>query len=708
MGGQTMGAKRRLTEIDGVPCIWEDAPGPLRACLVFGVGRADERLPHAGITHAVEHLTLHAWGGVSGTWNGSVDVSHTRFFIEGEPDEVAEFLAGVCHALMRPNLDRLPDELRVLQVEAARQDEGQLGADLVFRFGARGPGLLGFPQYGLRRITTDEVAAWAATRFTRASAALCLTGPPPAGLRLSLGEGPAPPPPPLEHDVAARRAWAGLATKVVSVTVVGQPQVGRSAALEAAQERALRVLRHERALCYTVSAVRVELPDGSRVEGLYGDFAQDHEAEVRDGAIEILERIADEGVTQAELDEIRRRWRQMTADPRALPSRLDFVARAITRGRQAPSEDELAERLDRLEPLGCGVALGEALPSALVIGPDTIKDPPVGFTEYPVGLDASVEGRRYRPVPERERGELIVGDKGVSWILDYDKVRTVRFAECQVVARWENGRRDLIGSNGQRVVVIPQAWWDADGLERAIDDHVLSGRLVDMGPGNPISERPARDQAMAGRSTEFLQACRDAFGETPRTFSRRERFSYLQGPTPRLLKPRDDLHQYFNGRKRLLQEGAVVWGGVVQTSTRLFQPGSSDQPGEVVYCLEPGRDVDPAELTIVAERLFELKGTTPDEDDLASLAKHLAGRERGFGLPVPESVSPEIPCAISTVLFHRMHLPSGILKRAIVPLLVSQQDLRLAMVLPSKYWSAGLAEWWNQLDESGPNDSRRS
>jgi hypothetical protein len=106
--------------------------------------------------------------------------------------------------------------------------------------------------------------------------------------------------------------------------------------------------------------------------------------------------------------------------------------------------------------------------------------------------------------------------------------------------------------------------------------------------------------------------------------------------------------------------------------------------------------------------LFELKGTTPDEDDLASLAKHLAGRERGFGLPVPESVSPEIPCAISTVLFHRMHLPSGILKRAIVPLLVSQQDLRLAMVLPSKYWSAGLAEWWNQLDESGPNDSRRS
>ena len=48
------------TTIDGVPVIWAEAPGPIRATLMFRVGRVDERLPWSGITHLVEHLMSRA------------------------------------------------------------------------------------------------------------------------------------------------------------------------------------------------------------------------------------------------------------------------------------------------------------------------------------------------------------------------------------------------------------------------------------------------------------------------------------------------------------------------------------------------------------------------------------------------------------------------------------------------------------------------
>ena len=175
------GEIRYWAEVDGVPCVWAHAEGPLQACLVFGVGRADESLRTAGITHAVEHLALHKRIGFRGRWNGVVGMSSTRFFIEGEPDDIVGFFRDLSRDLVDLDVTRLPDELRVLQVEAARHDDqSQQGADLLVRFGARGPGLVALPEYGLHRLGADEVAEWASTRFTRANAAPWMTGPPPA------------------------------------------------------------------------------------------------------------------------------------------------------------------------------------------------------------------------------------------------------------------------------------------------------------------------------------------------------------------------------------------------------------------------------------------------------------------------------------------------------------------------------------------------
>ena len=75
--GTSSGREQMLTEIDGVPCIWEAGEGPLQAGLVFGVGRADEQLSISGVTHAIEHLALHACPVASRLWTGSVNISNT-------------------------------------------------------------------------------------------------------------------------------------------------------------------------------------------------------------------------------------------------------------------------------------------------------------------------------------------------------------------------------------------------------------------------------------------------------------------------------------------------------------------------------------------------------------------------------------------------------------------------------------------------------
>src|SRR5688572_14080406 len=90
------------TDIDGVPTFWLNAPGPLRAMLLFRVGQADEILPEAGISHLVEHLAFSTLDDLDHAHNGFVDHDRTAFWAAGEPDEVVAFLNGITAALATP------------------------------------------------------------------------------------------------------------------------------------------------------------------------------------------------------------------------------------------------------------------------------------------------------------------------------------------------------------------------------------------------------------------------------------------------------------------------------------------------------------------------------------------------------------------------------------------------------------------------------
>ena len=700
MATRSADEQRHWTDIDGIPCVWMDAPGPLQACLVFGVGRADESLPTSGVTHAVEHLALNKRIAASGKWGGTVDLTSTRFFVEGEPDEVVDFFGDVSRGILEPDLARLPDELRVLQVEAGRRsDVPQFVADLFVRFGAQGPGLAALPEYGLHRLQADDVADWASTRFVSGNAAFWMTGPPPRQLRMELLDRPAPTSARLEPLSTAGPAWARAGgTKLVSATVLApSPECARAVvvAFHAAGARLHRVLRNERALAYEVSPVVESLPDGFDLIGVFCDYAAAHETEVRDVVVETVMAIAADGVTASERDEMSAGRRRALADPRTIPSQLDVLAWRRCCGREITPPEAIMAEVDALDPDDVARALRDALPTMLAIGPPTIEHPPDGFTERLSWSESEVEGHRYAPVPGRERGELVVGDEGISWVLQPERAMTVLFAECGLVKRWDNGDRELFGRDGRSVLVDPLAWWDADGLEALIDRNVPPDLRVDLGPGIETPQRPENEEAMSGQGRAFLESCRTTIGEPPRRFGLRDRKGYLSQSPPIWINPSEPLWRYFDDRNRILRDGRLVWGAIVQANDRLFSPGLHDAPGDVVYSLDRERADDTAALAQLAHRIFALKGTMPEDEERAKLAHHLTDEmERVFGLPVPAGLGNGVAHELSVVMVHRKHLPSGCLKRMILPVLVVS-DPRRVMILPAKYWPTGLVKWWD-------------
>ncbi len=154
----------------------------------------------------------------------------------------------------------------------------------------------------------------------------------------------------------------------------------------------------------------------------------------------------------------------------------------------------------------------------------------------------------------------------------------------------------------------------------------------------------------------------------------------------------DPLGRWFDGLPVLLQSGRVVWARVVQANTLLFRPGQDDHPGEVVY--DPAGRADPDALDAVAERLYALKGTRPRNPSLAFIAAYLTHeRTRTRGFPVPPGLGAR-GLLLSTLVFHRPHLPGARLGGLRFPVLIADAAPGVAMVLPAPCWPEAMRASW--------------
>jgi hypothetical protein len=173
-----------------------------------------------------------------------------------------------------------------------------------------------------------------------------------------------------------------------------------------------------------------------------------------------------------------------------------------------------------------------------------------------------------------------------------------------------------------------------------------------------------------------------------------DHWTHLQVNRPAWVK-KDRLNLFFQNRQDLLKRGRLVWGRLVQANQYLFYPGVDDSPAEVLFYPDAPADFNPELLNPIAQRFTNLKGSQPDDPELATLAASLTDEyDRHFGLAMPDSLSPDFPTEASVIYVVRKYLPNGYLSQKILPLLIYPEQPRLVMTLPCRYWPVEMEDWW--------------
>ena len=239
----------RRSEIDGLRVHWYDGRSPHVAALMFRVGVCDEDLPSRGLTHLVEHLAMK---GVNDTVdsNAFVDSTRTVFHCRGTLAQIETFMTHVVGQLVDLPTHLIPSERRILATEAIHRTEGSAGG-MSLRFGARGFGLIDYEEFGIEAADVASVRAWARSRFTLENAVLVISGSCRDPMAHLAAWRPTSSPSggslPITLPASVRGAPGG-----VSLSVIGQRSAALSMAWQIAQRRALRQLRHESAIAYSV------------------------------------------------------------------------------------------------------------------------------------------------------------------------------------------------------------------------------------------------------------------------------------------------------------------------------------------------------------------------------------------------------------------------------------------------------------------------
>ena len=442
------------TELEGVPVYWAEAPAPMRAALVFRVGRADETLATAGLTHLVEHLAFFGLDLRRSQFGGFVDQTRTVFHASGTGEETMSFLARVSAALAELPFERLELEKQVLRTEEASSSRSSWQTLMSLRYGAAGYGLVDYEELGLRRVQTEDVARWASERFTRGNAAVWLSGPPPSGLEFGLAPGrrfgpPEPAPlPQLELPAHAARGSGG-----VTASFVGERSTALTTAVALLEERVHRRLRLDGGLSYYVAGTYVPLTAGSAHITLGADCLDEHATVVCAGILTELERLAAEGPDVDELAALVAERRAAFEEPSYVMADLDAAARNDLLGAPFLSRDELAREFEELTPGTVAEAVSRILPTALVLAP-VGSAPQQGFTSYGAWPTAPLEGKRYKRHGQRSSSRsrasrVVFSPEGISLAATKtEEAVSVRFSDVVAVLRLGPGRMTVIDSDG--------------------------------------------------------------------------------------------------------------------------------------------------------------------------------------------------------------------------------------------------------------------
>jgi hypothetical protein len=484
--------ERRL--VGGVPVFVVDGPAPARCAISFRVGRSDETLPRAGITHLVEHLALFGIGEVQYAYNGFVDNLRTVFHAEGSEQECVDFLGAVTGSLGDLPEARVVREREILAAEAAGRGSGIVDELLCYRFGPRGPGLIGYPEHGLRWLDPATVDWWRRQAFHAGNAAVWVCGVDPDRLTLALEPGPRRPVPPVDPVETELPAWFTPQGAGVGLSMLAPRTAALSAGLRIAQKRLHKRLRTDMALVYHVDVGAQLLgPDQVHV-AVVCDPLHDNAPAAQLALETELRTLAERGPTDSELELDRLAGERAATRPDAVAlAYADTMAHDELLGAPVRTPAERLTEADAVTARDISRAVGGALQSALWAVPhgSTPKNTRVvaGWSPTVVhGTALSSSGGTNHP-----SDTLVLSGEGITRTTPHGAV-TVRFDECAATLAWGDGTRTLFGSDGFILQVKPWEWKDGQQAIRLIDERTDVYHRVPMGAGEgppaPVAAPP--------------------------------------------------------------------------------------------------------------------------------------------------------------------------------------------------------------------------
>jgi predicted Zn-dependent peptidase len=466
---------------------------------MFRVGRVDEPLPSAGISHIAEHLALSSFGSVGHSMNGRVEATRTLFMASGTPGEVSKFLVDVASRLHDLPFDRLETETRILRAEAASSKTGTVESLLALRYGASGFGQYVRPEYGLNWLGAPELMAWSQERFCTNNAAVWLTFAPPEDLEIALPAGTQRPlenvhPVDLAYPAVLQRASAELALSLVGEW--GPALAGLSRML---RDRLQSRLRDELGISYQAHADYQRLESATAHLTLAASTTPDQATELVTPVLGICDSVCAHGTTAEEIETDAGRFERALNEPGAIIGLLDQRATAALIAQPWVNPRDLIQQLRTIHPETHGRLMNELMQTSLWLVPTASTLPPGRFHSFPEWSTYRLTGQTLRP-DARERTNihpegLVLAHEGLTYVHDEPRAQiiTIRYADCVALLRWDGGQRGLIDSDGSSIQVLPTRWRKGSNLDSVIDSHVRQALWVPMGnltaPSRPQRHR---------------------------------------------------------------------------------------------------------------------------------------------------------------------------------------------------------------------------
>jgi hypothetical protein len=430
---------------------------------MFRVGRVDETLATAGITHLLEHLVLHPLHADTARHvNGHTEPLTTTFLAHGDAEEVTWFFKTVCASLEDLPKTRIDKEKQVLRAEASDRKSSTTDLILRHRYGAEGYGILSYPELGLDSIGAGELAAWSARGFTRGNAALWLAGggEPPAGLRLDLPDGERVPVPEMPGTIRSSPAYFNANTAGPGFCGLVSRSTAAQVYWSILEARLTAELRHKQALTYaprTAYSVR----DSQHAHILAGaDGTAESVSILTAEFIRNISRLRDKPVDAKEFRNAANRISAEWDAPGAAAAAAQAKRAALNAllGRPNGTPESWKRKLAGISPEDVRRVASEAFASGVFVLPRGHQSFFAEIKHVPWVSAGTVTGRN---VPSADAPfvatRLVLGTEGVS-LCHGARALTVKFGECAALLASPDGGRQLIGRDGLSVTVEPTLW----------------------------------------------------------------------------------------------------------------------------------------------------------------------------------------------------------------------------------------------------------